>query len=59
MSNESATLDTWEDPRDSVDMYMKFYFFNLENPTEVAAGGKPHVTQKGPFVYEWVTCRPL
>ncbi|KAF6024459.1 SCARB2 [Bugula neritina] len=52
MSNESATLDTWEDPRDSVDMYMKFYFFNLENPTEVAAGGKPHVTQKGPFVYE-------
>lgn len=52
LTNKSVMLSTWIDPRDSVDMYMKFYFFDLQNPDEVAQGGKPSVVQKGPYVYE-------
>ncbi|XP_067945484.1 lysosome membrane protein 2-like isoform X2 [Watersipora subatra] len=52
MSNTSSTLSTWKDPGDSVNMNMKFYFFDLTNPSEVAEGKKPYVIQRGPYTYK-------
>jgi len=54
LTNHSTTLSTWKDPGDSVDMYMKFYFWDLQNPEEVAKGAKPSVVQKGPYIYQEV-----
>ena len=52
LTNHSTTLSTWKDPGDSVDMYMNFYFWDLQNPDEVQNGAKPSLVQKGPYVYE-------
>ena len=38
---QNLTLPLWKD----------FYFFNLTNPEEFAEGGKPNVTQVGPYSY--------
>ena len=34
-----------------VPVYMKFYFFAVDNPDEVSAGERPNVTEVGPYVY--------
>ncbi|KAL0965267.1 hypothetical protein UPYG_G00279040 [Umbra pygmaea] len=39
----------WKDV--PVPFFMSVYFFNILNPTEVLAGEKPMVEQKGPYVY--------
>ncbi|XP_055729665.1 scavenger receptor class B member 1-like isoform X6 [Salvelinus fontinalis] len=39
----------WKDV--PVPFFMTVYFFNVLNPTEVLAGEKPMVEQKGPYVY--------
>lgn len=33
---------------------MKYYFFNITNPDEVMAGGKPHLHEIGPYYFELV-----
>ena len=38
---QNPTLPVWKD----------FYFFNLTNAEEFAAGAKPNVTQVGPYSY--------
>lgn len=35
-----------------VPIYLQFFFFNVENSLEVKNGGKPYVTQKGPYSYK-------
>uniref|UniRef100_A0A4W5MHU0 Scavenger receptor class B member 1 n=1 Tax=Hucho hucho TaxID=62062 RepID=A0A4W5MHU0_9TELE len=39
----------WKDV--PVPFFMSVYFFNILNPTEVLAGEKPMVEQRGPYVY--------
>nr|XP_046226447.1 scavenger receptor class B member 1 isoform X2 [Oncorhynchus gorbuscha] len=39
----------WKDV--PVPFFMSVYFFNVLNPTEVLAGEKPMVEQRGPYVY--------
>uniref|UniRef100_A0A4W5MHW3 Scavenger receptor class B member 1 n=1 Tax=Hucho hucho TaxID=62062 RepID=A0A4W5MHW3_9TELE len=39
----------WKDV--PVPFFMNVYFFNVLNPTEVLAGEKPMVEQRGPYVY--------
>ncbi|XP_066507373.1 scavenger receptor class B member 1 isoform X2 [Hoplias malabaricus] len=34
-----------------VPFFMSIYFFNITNPDEILAGGKPEVKQRGPYVY--------
>ncbi|KAK2722818.1 lysosome membrane protein 2-like isoform X2 [Artemia franciscana] len=45
----TPTWDSWLSP--PVAVYSNFTFFNVENPEEVLAGGKPVLTEKGPYVY--------
>ena len=33
-------------------VYSKYYVFNVENPEDIKNGGKPNVTQFGPYVYQ-------
>ncbi|XP_056288335.1 scavenger receptor class B member 1 [Pseudoliparis swirei] len=47
--NNQMTYPMWKDV--PVPFYMSVYFFNVLNPQEVLAGEKPHVEQRGPFVY--------
>jgi len=35
-----------------VPVFMKFNFWNVENPEEVKKGGPPFLTEKGPYVYQ-------
>lgn len=34
-----------------VPVYMKFVFFVVENPDEILIGGKPKVSERGPYAY--------
>jgi len=47
--DNGETWDAWIEP--PVTPYMKFTFFNVENPDEVRNGFKPRVTEIGPFSY--------
>lgn len=33
-------------------LVFKVYLFHVENPDEVQLGGKPHMKEVGPFVFE-------
>ena len=36
-----------------VPVYMKFYFFNVDNAADVVSkGAKPFLSEKGPYVYK-------
>jgi len=39
----------WRDP--PVPFYISIYVFDLVNQNEFLNGGKPHLIQRGPFVY--------
>ncbi|KAK3592837.1 hypothetical protein CHS0354_028913 [Potamilus streckersoni] len=41
--------NNWVEP--PVPIYFQIYVFNLENPQQFMNGGKPKVTQKGPYTY--------
>ncbi|KAL3880575.1 hypothetical protein ACJMK2_032806 [Sinanodonta woodiana] len=41
--------NNWVEP--PVPIYFQIYVFNLENPEEFKNGGKPRVTQRGPYTY--------
>ncbi|XP_076127297.1 lysosome membrane protein 2a [Alosa pseudoharengus] len=49
LTENSRVLDAWINPPPPV--YMQYYFFNVTNPDVVMAGGKPSVTQIGPYTY--------
>lgn len=33
-------------------LIFKVYLFHVDNPDEVQAGGKPHLRELGPYVFE-------
>jgi len=47
--DNGETWEAWITP--PVTPYMKFTFFNVENPDQVRDGYKPYVTEIGPFSY--------
>uniref|UniRef100_A0AAY4C362 Uncharacterized protein n=1 Tax=Denticeps clupeoides TaxID=299321 RepID=A0AAY4C362_9TELE len=49
LTPDSRVLDSWINPPPPV--YMQYYFFNVTNPDVILAGGKPSVTQIGPYTY--------
>lgn len=49
MTPGSRVFETWKSPPPPV--YMQYFFFNLTNEAEVVLGGKPVVTQVGPYTY--------
>ena len=52
MAPNSSRLELWINT--PVEIYRKFYFFNVENPDEVLNGHKPVLTERGPYVYREV-----
>lgn len=46
---DSPLFAEWVTP--DIPMFQSFYFYDIQNPVEFKAGGKPNVTQKGPYVY--------
>lgn len=49
MTPGSRVFETWKSPPPPV--FMQYFFFNLTNEAEVVLGGKPIVTQVGPYTY--------
>ena len=45
----NVLYDTWKDL--PIPIYMQFYMFDVMNPDEVLAGGKPYLRQVGPYTY--------
>lgn len=45
----SRVFESWKTPPPPV--YMEFFFFNATNLDQILAGGKPEVTQVGPYTY--------
>lgn len=45
----SRVFDSWKTPPPPV--YMEFFFFNVTNVDQILVGGKPEVTQVGPYTY--------
>lgn len=46
----------WETP--DIPMFQSFYFFDIQNPEEFKAGGRPNVIERGPYVYKLGFDRP-
>ena len=49
ISPESQTYENWVNISNPV--YMQFWLFNVTNVQDVLAGGKPNVSEIGPFTY--------
>lgn len=49
LTEKSQVFESWKNP--PVPVYMEYYFFNVTNPEVFLAGGKPKVTQIGPYTY--------
>ncbi|XP_007895114.2 lysosome membrane protein 2c [Callorhinchus milii] len=49
LRNGTEAFKAWKNPPPPV--YMQFYFFNVSNPAEVLAGGKPFLEERGPYTY--------
>jgi len=47
------TYTDWKGPS-TIPRYTKFYIFNVTNPDEVKDGGKPNVSEVGPYTYALV-----
>lgn len=45
----SRVFESWKTPPPPV--FMEFFFFNVTNLDQLMAGGKPEVTQVGPYTY--------
>ncbi|XP_062291265.1 lysosome membrane protein 2-like [Scomber scombrus] len=45
----SRVFESWKRPPPPV--YMQYFFFNVTNPDEIAAGEKPVLNQVGPYTY--------
>eukprot|EP00066_Takifugu_rubripes_P002988 XP_003965271.1 PREDICTED: lysosome membrane protein 2 isoform X1 [Takifugu rubripes] len=45
----SRVFPSWKNPPPPV--YMEFFFFNITNEEQILKGGKPEVTQVGPYTY--------
>lgn len=45
----SRVFESWKRPPPPV--YMQYFFFNVTNVDEIRKGGKPVVTQVGPYTY--------
>lgn len=45
----SSIYEQWRSP--TVPVRMQFFMFNVENPLEVKQGGRPYVSQQGPYCY--------
>ena len=42
--------EVWLEP--PTEIYIKYYFFHINNPEEILQGGKPNLTEVGPYVYK-------
>ena len=42
--------EVWLEPPN--DIYIKYYFFHVNNPQEILQGGTPNLTEVGPYVYQ-------
>ena len=42
--------EVWLEPPNEI--YSKYYFFHVNNPEEILQGGKPNLTEVGPYVYK-------
>lgn len=49
ISEDSPILKVWKNPKFPV--LMKFYIFNVTNADEIVKGGKPILTEHGPYSY--------
>lgn len=49
VSPDSEIYQDWIKP--PVPIYMKFYLFNVTNPAEIIAGGRPKLQERGPYVF--------
>lgn len=49
ISEDSEMLKAWKNPKFPV--LMKFYVFNVTNAEDISKGGKPILTEHGPYTY--------
>ncbi|CAG7822360.1 unnamed protein product, partial [Allacma fusca] len=51
LEHGTVTFKTWENPTDSIDIFLKVHFFNVTNAEGITKGEKPAVKEIGPYVY--------
>ena len=52
LSEDSESLDPWQNPSSQIDVFMQFIMFNVTNPDEVTVGEKPNLTEVGVFSFK-------
>ncbi|XP_072032734.1 lysosome membrane protein 2-like [Amphiura filiformis] len=55
LTPNSEIYETWVNP--DIPVYQRFYFFDIQNKEEIMKGGKPNMTEVGPYTYS-VLLRP-